>query len=117
MLSRDLAGENASVVAVPVHAAGVARQPMLAEAGRCLVDRSAEVDAGDRRALPERSLRRKLVAADRGNAELRQIQRWTREARRGDHVVDLKDELGGALGLARVHAEDLARSLDALDRR
>src|SRR5437867_3435875 len=117
MLSRDLAGEDASVVAVPVHAAGVARQPMLAEAGRCLVDRSAEVHARDRRALPERSLRRKLVAADRGDAELWEIQCWTRETGRGDHVVYLEAELGRALGLARVHAEGLTGSLDSLDRR
>src|SRR5205814_5163840 len=41
----------------------------------------------------------------------------TREAGRGDHVVDLEDQLGGALGLARVHAEDVAASLYALDRR
>src|SRR5205823_9542541 len=115
MLLSDLAGEDASVVAVAVDAAGVARQAVLAQAGRCLVDRPAEVHAGDRRALPERRLRGELVAADRRDAELAEILDWAREPGRRDDIVDLEDELGGALRLSGVHAERLAGPLDALD--
>src|SRR5204862_8330253 len=86
------------------------------KARRRLMDRPAEIHPGDRRALPERGLRGKLVAADRGYAEIRQIEDRARETGRGDHVVDLEDQLGGALGLARVHAEEAAASLDPLDR-
>src|SRR4051812_24467976 len=112
MLSRDLAREDPAVVAMAVHAAGVAREPMLAKPRRRLMDRPAEVDARDRRALPERGLRRQLVAADGRDAELRQILDRTREAGGRDHVVDFEDELGRALGLAGVHAEDRSDSLD-----
>src|SRR5438477_5520030 len=108
MLLRNLAREDASVVAMAVHPAGVARDAVLAKAGRRLVDRPAEIHPRDRRALPERSLRGELVAADGGDAEFRQIEDRTREAGRRDHVVDLEDQLGGALGLACVHAEELA---------
>src|SRR3989440_1840453 len=116
MLSRDLAREDAPVVAVPVHAAGVARHAVLAETGRCLVDRSAEVDARDRRALPVRGLCGQLVPADGRHAELGQIQDRAREPGRRDHILDLEDELGRAVGFARVHAERLAGPFDALDR-
>src|SRR6266850_8455253 len=117
MLSRDLPREDASVVPVAVHAARIARDPVLAKTGRRLMDRAAEVHAGDRRALPERGQRGKLVAADGRDAEFWQIQDRAREARRRDDVVDLEDELGGALRLARVNAEDVAGPFDPLDRR
>src|SRR6266571_4709703 len=81
------------------------------------MDRPAEIHTRDGGALPERSLRRQLVATDRGDAELGQIPYRAREPGRCDHVVDLEDELGRALRLARVYPEDLAGSLDPLDRR
>src|SRR5437762_5256440 len=117
MLLSDLAGEDPSVVAVAVDAAGVARQAVLAQAGRSLVDRPAEVHARDRRALPGRRLRGELVAANSRDAELDEILDRARETRCRDDVVDLEDELGGALRLSGVHAERLAGALDALDRR
>src|SRR5437762_7404262 len=117
MLLSDLAGEDASVVAVAVDAAGVARQAVLAQAGRCLVDRPAEVHAGDRRARPEWRLRGELVAADRRDAELDEILDRAGESGRRDDIVNLEDELGGALRLSGMHAERLAGPLDALDRR
>src|SRR2546423_7108636 len=117
MFSRHFAREDASVVAVPVHSAGVAWHAVLAQTRRRLVDRAAEIHARDRRALPERGLRRKLVAADGRDAELWQIQRWAREPSRRDNVVDLEQELGSAVGLSCVHEERRSRALDTLDRR
>src|SRR5439155_16359008 len=107
MLLSDVAGEDASVVAVTVHAAGVARQAVLAQTGRCLVDRPAEVHARDRRALPERRLRGELVAADGRDAELGEILDRAREPGRRDDIVDLEDVLDGALRFGRVHSVTL----------
>src|SRR3954469_13797752 len=101
MLSRDLAGEDSPVVAVTIHAAGIARDAVLAEPRRGLVDGAAEVDPGNGRALPERGLCRELGRAPRRHAELCQVAYGTRESGRPDDVLDLEDELRSALRPAR----------------
>src|SRR2546427_13284497 len=100
-----------------VHTAGVAGHPVLAKTRGGLVDRAAEKHAWDRGALPEGRLRRKLVPSDGRDAELREILDGAGEARGGDDVVDLEDELGLGVGLAGVHVENGAGSLDPFDRR
>src|SRR5437667_9345651 len=105
MLGGDVAREDAAVVAVAVHSTGVARDAVLAETRRRLMDRAPEVHTGDRGALPERRLRRQLVPADCRDAELRKVLDRTGEARRRDDVVDLEDEVALGVSLARVHAE------------
>ena len=81
------------------------------------MDRAPEIDARHRGALPERGLCGELVAADRRDAEVRQVAYRAGEAGRRDDVVDLEDELGRALGLARVDEKRVAAPLDALNRR
>src|SRR2546429_410292 len=57
-LLRQVPGQHTGVVAVALHRAGVARDPMLPHSLRPLHDRAREIDAADCRTLPERCLGR-----------------------------------------------------------
>src|SRR6202035_5947002 len=60
----QMPGQHPRVVAVPLNRAGVARNPMLLQAGGTLGDGAGEEDARDGRAFPERGLRREPALAE-----------------------------------------------------
>ena len=95
----------------------VASDLTLLECERALIKAEAagqlsQLEAGQRRALLDATSSRWTLLKLGG-----EILDRARETRCGDDVVDLEDELGGALRLSGMHAERLAGALDALDRR
>ena len=101
VLLRDVARDEARVVAKAVHRSRVARRAVLAQARRALRDVPCEVDPRNGDALPVRRQSRQPAVVDRRDAERRQVAERRTEPRRHDQLVALEHE--AALPARSVH--------------
>src|SRR6185312_4188415 len=112
--------EDPGVVSRAMDGPRIGRDAVLDEALRGLPDGAGEEDAGQRRALPpRREDGEPRAAADRA-ADVRQVEEWRHEARRGDHVIDVDGQLVAVVGPAEMHGQAAIaalRPLDAVERR
>src|SRR6185503_13100779 len=113
----DVPREDARVVAVAVHGAGAARDPVLLEPRRTARGGAREVDVGHADALEHGGLRWDLLATGAHDAELGKIAERRLEAGRRDHVVSLEHERSAAVAARGADAEPATGTRDFVDGR
>src|ERR1700687_860216 len=116
ILLRDVAREDARVVAVAMNGARAARETVLLETLGATRRRAREVHIGHADALEEWRLRRDPFASRGDHAELLEVaERW-REPGRRDHVIGLEVHRATAVAARRPHAVGARRARDLVDR-
>src|SRR5881396_2741774 len=100
-----MAGEDAGVVAITLDGAGVARNTVLLQSGRALVESARKKEAGNCRAFPERGLSGKLALAEGGNPKRGQVAQRAAEPGRGDHIIGRHGQLSTVRSVAGPHNE------------
>src|SRR6266513_5632810 len=108
--------EDAGVVAVALTRSRVARDAVLHQALRTLVDRAREIDAGHADAFPEVRLRGQPALAEGLDAQLSQVAQRCGEPGGRDDIVDEKLKRLVISG-AHPDVKPVCCALDLLDRR
>src|SRR5438477_3566858 len=108
--------EHTSVVSIALNLTGVAWDPVFAKPLVALHDGARKVEAGNRRALPERRLGRNPALSKGGDPEPGKIAQRRDEACRRDDVVDLELEGTPVCGASSLDCVSGSGALHALDR-